>query len=254
MTPRAGTAAIVGLLAFAVGAAGAGAAEIRLIGATPVTAAVNELGARFERETGHRVVAKFVSGPTVKREIDAGQAFDVAISITPVIESLIKEGKIVAATRTAFAYAPVAVGVRKGAIKPDIGSVEAFKRALLNARSVAHSATGASGDHFKSTLARLGITDEMKDKLRPMPADRIAQAVPSGEAEMIVVTSSVIVMGGAELVGPIPAELQFYNSFAAGRGANSAQPEAALALLRLLTSSAAAPIIRENGMEPGAPQ
>ena len=122
------------------------AAEIKVIGATPMTAVIKELGAQFERETGHKLVTKFVSGPVVKREIDAGETFDVAISITPVIDSLIKEGKIVAATRADVAYAGVGVGVRAGAPKPDIGSVDAFKRALLNAKSVAHSAEGASGD------------------------------------------------------------------------------------------------------------
>jgi len=171
-----------------------------------------------------------------------------------VIDALIREGKIVAATRANFAYAPVAVGVRKGTAKPDIGSVEAFKRALLSAKSVAHAAVGASGDHFKSMLQRLGIAEEMKPKLRPMPADRIVQAVPSGEAEMIVVTSSVIMMGDTELVGPIPAELQFYNSFAAGLATKAAQAEAATGLLNLLTSPSAASVIKAKGMEPGAPR
>ena len=254
MKRSARVSAIMGLINSLASAATAGAAEIKLIGATPVTAVVRELGAQFERDAGHKLIAKFVSGPIVKREIDGGEPFDVAVSITPVIDALIKEGKIVASTRANFAYAPVAVGVRKGAAKPDIGSVEAFKRALLNAKSVAHSAAGASGDHFKSMLQRLGIAEEMKPKLRPMPADRIAQAVPSGDAEMIVVTSSVIIMGGAELVGPIPAELQFYNRFAAGLSTNARQVEAAQGLLTLLTSPSVAPVIRAKGMEPGAPR
>ena len=230
------------------------AAEVKVLAATPMTTVIKELGAQFERETGHKLVTKFVSGPIVKQEIDAREKFDLAISITPVIDDLIKEGKIVAATRADVAYAGVGVGVRAGAPRPDISSVEAFKRALLNAKSVAHSATGASGDHFKRMLERLGIVEEMKSKLRPMPADKIAQAVPSGEAEMIVVTISVILVPGAELVGPIPSELQFYNRFAGGVSTSAKETEAAKTLLKFLTAPASVPVIMAKGMEPGAPR
>ncbi len=230
------------------------AAEVKVIGATPMTAVVKELGAQFERDTGHTLITKFVSGPVVKREIDAGETFDVAISITPVIEDLIKEGKLVADSRADVAYAGVGVGVRAGTPKPDISSVEAFKRALLNAKSVAHSAEGASGVYFKGLLERLGIADEMRPKLKPLPPAALAQAVPSGQAEMIVVTMSVIVAGAAEPVGPVPSELQFYNRFAAAVSANAKQAEAAKALIKFLTAPAAAPVIRAKGLEPGVPR
>jgi molybdate transport system substrate-binding protein len=246
-------AARLGLMILLVQSLSAAAAEVRLIGATPMAAVVKELAAQFEGATGHKLVAKFVSGPVVKREIDAGETFDVAISITPVIDDLVKEGKIVAGTRADVAYAGLGVGVRAGAPKPDISSVEAFKRALLNAKSVAHSAEGASGVYFKGLVERLGIAEEMKPKLRPMTADALAKAVPSGEAEMIVVTSSVIRAGAAEWVGSLPAELQFYNRFAVGVGVNAKEVEAAKALIKLLTSESAVPVIKANGMEPGAP-
>ena len=246
--------AIVGGLGFLAQALVVEAAEVRVIGAAPTSALITELGALFERQTGHQLKTRFVSGPIVKREIDAGEAFDLAVSITPVIDELIKEGKLVAATRTDVAYAGVGVGVRAGAPKPDISTVEAFKRALLNAKSVAHSAAGASGDHFKAMLDRLGIAEEMKPKLRPMSADTIAQAVPGGHAEMIVVTASVIMVPGADLVGPLPSELQFYNRFAAGVGTNAKQADAAKAFSALLTAPAAIPVIRAKGMEPGVPK
>jgi molybdate transport system substrate-binding protein len=230
------------------------AAEIRVLAATPLTAVVTELGAKFERETGHTLVTRFMSGPVVKREIDGGAPFDVALSITPVVEALVKEGTILPATRTDVAYAGVGVGVRAGAPKPDVGTVDGFRRALLDAKSVAHSAEGASGVYFKELLDRLGIAEAMRGKLKPMPAATIAKAVPSGEAEMIVVTMSVIVGSGAELVGPVPAELQFYNRFAGGVGAAAKDRDAAAALLRYLTAPAAAPVIRAKGMEPGVPR
>lgn len=250
--PAAAAIRIVSIILLAQGFA-AQAAEIKLIGAAPMTAVIKELGAQFERDTGHKLVTKFVSGPVVKREIDAGETFDVAVSITPVIDELIKEGKIVGGTRVDVAYSGVGVGVRAGAPKPDIGSVEAFKRALLDAKSVAHSAEGASGVYFKGLLERLGIAEQMKPKLKPMPADKIAQAVPSGEAEMVVITMSVIVGSGADLVGPVPAALQFYNSFAAGVGAKAKEADVALAFIKFLTASTAVPVLKARAMEPGAP-
>lgn len=248
-----GTRVLIHLVVCVLFAGAAEAAEIKVIAAAPMTAVVQEVGAQFERTSGHKVTAKFVSGPIVQERIVAGDPFDLALSITPVIDALVKDGRLVAATRVDIAYAPVAVGVKAGAPKPDISTVEAFKRALLGAKSVAHSAVGASGDHFKSMLARLGIADEMKPKLRPMPADTIAQAVPSGQAEMIVVTMSVIMVPGADLVGPVPAELQFYNSFAGAVGAKAQNAEAAAAFLRTFTTPAAATVFKTKGMEPGKP-
>ena len=245
--------AAAGLIVVALETVATRAAEIHVLGATPMTGVVTEIGRQFERDSGHTIVARFVSGPVVKREIDRGQAFDLAVSITPVIDALVKEGKIAAATRADVAYAGVGVGVRSGAPKPDVGTVEAFRNALLNAKSVAHSAEGASGDYFRGVLARLGIADQMQPKLRPMSPDALVKAVPSGAAEMIVVTMSVIVGGAAELVGPVPAELQFYNRFAAGVGVQAKVADAAKRLLAALTAPTAAAAIKAAGMEPGTP-
>lgn len=251
MTPR----LLFGVyLAIAAMSAPASAADLSAIVATPMTGAVKDLAAQFGKSGQHNLALKFVSGPNVKREIDSGGIYDLAVSITPVIDALIKEGKLAAATRVDVAFAGVGVGVRAGAPKPDIGTVEAFKQALLNAKSVAHSATGASGDHFRSILDKLGISEQMTSKLRPMPADTIAQAVPSGQAEMIVVTASVILAPGSELVGLIPLELQFYNTFAAAVGAASKVPGLARDFLALMTSPAAAAVLKAHGMQAGLPK
>ena len=228
--------------------------ELKLIAAVPMTGVVKELGSQFERGSKHSLAMTFVSGPTVKQEFDAGRTYDLAISITPVINSLIKDGKLLASTRSDIAYAVVGVGVRAGAPKPDITTVNSFRQALLNAKTVAHSATGASGDHFKTMLQKLGIADQMQAKLRPMPADTIAQAVPSGQAEMIVVTASVILVPGAELVGPVPTELQFYNTFAAAVASQSNRQEAGREFITLLRGSGVVSAFRKYGMEPGIPK
>jgi molybdate transport system substrate-binding protein len=103
-------------------------------------------------------------------------------------------------------------------------------------------------------LQKLGIAEQMQSKLRPMPGDTIAQAVPSGQAEMIVVTASVILVPGAELVGPVPQELQFYNTFAAAVGSASKSVGPARDFLKLLTSPAALPVLKAHGMEAGLPK
>jgi molybdate transport system substrate-binding protein len=227
------------------------AAEIKVFSAAALTPPMKELTAQFERTTGHKVTVKYVVGPAVKREIDAGEPFDVAVSVAPVLDELIKAGKIVPDTRADVARAGVGVGVRAGAAKPDIGSVEAFKRALLDANAVAHSSEGASGVYFKGLLERLGIAEQMQAKLRPMGAGRTVEPVQKGEADFVVVTISAMMVPGIEVVGPLPAELQTYVAFAAGVGAEAKEPEAARALVKFISSEEAVPVLKAKGMEPG---
>jgi molybdate transport system substrate-binding protein len=231
------------------------AAEIKVIAAGPLTAVFKELGPQFERDTGHKLVTRFATTSVVKREIDAGETFDLAISITSGIDDWIKEGKIVAATRAAVAYAGLGMGVRAGARKPDIGSVEASKRALLHAKSVAHGAESASAAYFKGLLERLGIAEEMKSKLKPMGPGAVLKSVASGEVEIgVAVVPTIVAAPGVELVGPFPSELQTYVGFTAGVSTGAKELEAAQALITFLTSPAAVAVIKAKGMEPGTPQ
>jgi molybdate transport system substrate-binding protein len=248
---RAAGVCAVALLAYTCPAS---AAEIKLISASTMTPVVTDVVAHFERTTGRKLDTTFVSGLAVKREIDAGGAFDAVIAPASVVDDLVKEGKVVASTRVNVAYAGIGVGVRPGAPKPDVSSVDGFKRALLGATAVAHSAEGASGMYFKDLLQRLGIARQMAGKLRPLSGERLASAIPSGEADMLVVTMSVIPSYGADLAGPIPTELQFYNRFAAGVTAKAIEAETATAFVRFLATPPAIAIIKAKGMEPGAPR
>lgn len=243
-------AAIIGSILVTMQGIGAEAAEVKLVSADPMAGVIKELSAQFERETGHRLIAEFVSGPTVKAKIDTGAAFDVAISVTPVIEAMIQEGKLVAGTRADVAHVGVGLGVHAGAAKPDISSVDAFKRALLNTTSVAYSADGVGGTYFRGLLDRLGIAEAMKPKLKPMTDDVLARAVPSGEAEMIVGAVSNVTEFGADLVGPLPSELQISIPFTAAIGAAAKEPQAAKVLIDFLSTPAAARAIKAKGMEP----
>lgn len=123
---RLGLMTTIGVLWLASNVA---AAELKVIAATPMAGVVRDLAPRFERESGHKLAVRFVSGPAVKHEIDSGAAYDAAVSITPVIDALIKDGRLRADSRFDMAYALIGVGVRAGAPKPDIATVDAFKRA-----------------------------------------------------------------------------------------------------------------------------
>lgn len=247
-------AASVGAIILLSHGFAAQAAEVKILAGGPMARVLNELGPQFERDSGHKLVTRFAPTAGVKRAIDAGDTFDLAISNASAIDEWIKEGKIAAATRAAVAYAGLGVGVRAGAPKPDIGSVEASKRALLNVKSVAHNTESASAASFRSLLERLGIAEEMKPKLKPMVGRAIYKSLTSGEVEIVVaVVPGIVAAPGVQLVGPFPSELQNYVGFAAGVSTSAKEPEAAQALIKFLTSPAVVPVIKAQGMEPGAP-
>ena len=230
------------------------AADVRVIVANPLRAVFGELGPQFERDTGHKLTISVVGSPAVKRAIDAGNAFDVAVTSTSVIDEMVSEGKLVAATRAPVAYARLGVGVRAGSRKPQVSTVESLKRALLNARSVAHSAEGSSSAYVKSLFGRLDIADQMMPKLKPMSGAGLLENIANGEDEMVVVSIPTIdAAPGVELAGSLPSELQTAISFAAGVVAGAREPEAALALIRHLTGPRATATLKSKGWEPGAP-
>jgi len=228
------------------------AAEIRYTCTHALKAVSLELVPLFERATGHKVVMRFDVVSGVKRQVEAGETFDIACLSPGMLDDLIKQGKIAPGIRADFARAGIGVAVRTGAPKPDIGSVEAFKRTLLNAKSVAHSREGQSGAYFMSMIDRLGIAEQLKPKLMATPPGRATATVASGEAEMVVVVvSTIIADSGVELVGLLPQELQQYSTFALGISAASKEMQAAAALIKYLTGPAAVPVLKSKGMEPG---
>jgi molybdate transport system substrate-binding protein len=229
------------------------AAELKVVSGNGMRAAVQELVAQFERASGHKVALHFEVNAALKRKIEAGEAFDVAVLNPPVLDDLIKQGKVVADTRAEIGRAGLGVAVRAGAPKPDISTVEAFKKTLLAVKSVAYPGEGASGRYFVSVVERLGIAAEMKDKLKPMAAEDTVEVVARGEADMVVVVATRITgVEGVDRVGPLPAELQTVIGFAAGVSSAAKEPEAGKALIRFLSAPAAAPTLRAKGVEPAS--
>jgi molybdate transport system substrate-binding protein len=246
--------ASIGFMILLAQGVAAEAAEITLLNLTPLRTALDELGPQFERATGHKLVIKYEQSGVWKRQIEAGETFDVVVLPPALMDDLIKTGKIVAGTRPGIARTGLGVAVKKGAPKPDIKSVDAFKHTLLNAKSIAYPAEGAPGVYFTGLLERLGIASETKSKLKPLGSGAVVQAVVKDQAEIAVVPTPVILAEpGAELVGPLPPELQNWSVLSAGVGTAAKQPHAASALITFLTSPAAIAVMKAKGLEPVTP-
>jgi len=192
-------------------------------------------------------------GAVVKR-IDGGASFDVVIVSPSAVDELVKSGKVTAGTRTDLAKVGVGVVVKEGAARPDISSVEAFKRALIAAKSVAYidpASGGSSGIFVDRLLDKLGVGGEVKPKAKLIAGGAVADHIADGEAELgIHQISEILPVKGVTLVGPLPAEIQNYTVYAAGVGAGSQDNEAAKALVKLLSGSDAAAVFKSKGMQP----
>jgi len=213
---------------------------------------VEELTPQIERTTGRKLAAQFNSSKNLRDKIQAGEPFDAAILTSDVLEDLIKQGKVAAGTRAEISRTGLGVGVRAGAPKPDIGTPEALKRTLLNAKSISFNPTGASAVHTYDMFARLGITEAVKPKLiLDAEAGRPQMNVAGGKAELVIsLIPEIKFFPGVDLVGPIPPDFQSYINFAAGIAANAHDADAAKALIQFIAGPAVAPVLKAKGMEP----
>jgi molybdate transport system substrate-binding protein len=227
------------------------AVEIKILSTHAVMEVLSELAPQFERMSGHRLSCSYDPANVIKRHIEGGTAFDVAIVTRVVIDDLAGQGTILPDTRTDIARSGIGVSVRKGAPKPDIGTAEAFERALLAAKSIVRSKDGASGLYFETLLERFGIAGQMRGKIRLGESGRVAELVASGNVEMAVQQiSELLPVTGADYAGPLPAELQLYTMFSAGVGSACKHRDAAQAFIDILTTPAAAPLFKAKGLEP----
>ncbi len=230
----------------------ANAAEIKVWTARAIATVLAEVRPQFERTTGHKLTISTDLSPAFVRRANGGEPFDILITGSAPLDGLIKDGKIIAETRTNIARSGIGVEVRTGAPKPDISSVEAFKRSLLDAKSIAYLKDVGSGIYVARLLERLGIAEAIKSKVTRPESDIVSALVAKGEVELgMVVITQILTTPGVELVGPLPPEIQSYVAFAAGISANPKAPEAARDLIKFLTGPIATPVIKAQGMEPG---
>jgi molybdate transport system substrate-binding protein len=220
------TARLLTLLCILVFATAAGAAELKVLTAGAMKAVVLQLVPEFEKETGHKIVVDNDTAGGLSKRILGGEAFDLAVITPGVIDDLIAKGKVTGA-RTAIARVGVGVVVKEGAAKPDISTVDAFKRALLAAKSVAYidpASGGSSGIYVAGLLDKLGIAAEVKPRAKLKKGGYVAELIASGEAELgLHQISEILPVKGVKLVGPLPAEIQNYTTYAAAVGAQAQQ-------------------------------
>jgi molybdate transport system substrate-binding protein len=249
-TTAAAMAAVVAALTLPQGVA-AEAIETRVFSSAAPRGVLREIAPVFERVTGQRLVTDIAFAADLKRRIEAGNPFDVAILPPDTADDLMRRDKLAAGSRVDLGRTGMGVAVRRGAHKPDIGTVDAFRRALLAAPTVAYADGGASGVQFHSILERLGIAEAIRPKLRPHSSGGAVEAVSRGEADLVVTGIAPILYAPAvELVGWLPPELQNYIVFTGSIGAAAKQPDAAQTLLNLLTSPAAIGVFKSHGFEP----
>ncbi len=247
------------LLAGVIGAAlcptASQAAELKLLTAGAFKSTVMALLPDYEKASGNKVsVANDTVGALMKR-IAAGESFDVVVMTPQAVDKLAGEGKVIAGSRINLARVGVGVMVKAGAAKPDISTVDAFKKALLDAKSVSFidpASGGSSGIYVEKLLERLGIADQIKPKEKLKQGGAVADYVESGEAELgIHQISEILPHAGVTLVGPLPKEIQNYTVYAAGVGSGTRNAEAAKALIASLNGPSAQALFKSKGMEPG---
>jgi molybdate transport system substrate-binding protein len=232
------------------------AADIKVVTSGAFTAAYLELVPEYERATHNKLVTEF--GPSmgtthnaIPIRLERGEAIDVVIMAAPALADLIKQGKVRADSRVDLVQSNIGMAVKAGAPKPDISTVDALKRTLLAAKSIAYS-DNASGVYLSTELfPKLGIADQIKAKTRKIEADPVGGVVAKGEVEIgFQQISELRPVKGIDIVGVLPPGAQRVTVFAAGIPATSKQPEAAKALIQWLASPATYPAIKKSGLEP----
>jgi molybdate transport system substrate-binding protein len=228
------------------------AQTIAVISSTGLKAVFDELVPQFERARGYKVIIKYGPSATLKREIERGAAFDLAVLTPAFMDDLIKQGRIVGDSKRSIARAGMAIAIRTGARKPDIRTTDALTRTLLDAKSIAYAKQGAGGIYFAALADRLKIAEKLESKSRPTETgEQVTQAVAAGEAELgILPLSEILPVPGLEVLGPFPPDVQDYAVMVGGVGAHANDAAGAKKLIEFLTAPAATPVIERKGMEP----
>lgn len=209
-----------------------------------------ELATEFDRITGHTTVPIIAGGLEVAARLKAGEVVDLVILSAAPIDELMQAGTIVPGSRVDLGVSPIGMAVRAGALKPDIGSAEAVKRALLGARAIACS-TGPSGVYLAGLFRHMGITEELAGRLTQVKGEPAGAPVARGEADIgFQQMSELLPVPGIDIVGPLPRDIQKTTVFSVGLHVAAPNPVAARALASFLAAPSAAPVIRAKGMEP----
>ncbi|MBM3529606.1 MAG: ABC transporter substrate-binding protein [Alphaproteobacteria bacterium] len=225
--------------------------DVEVLSSIATREAYLELVPQFERETGSKVLTTWSGTTDIMKRMAAGETYDLVIVSSVELEKLIEQGRIQAGSRTDIATCGIGVAVAKGAPKPDIGSADRLKQALLAAKTVGYT-SGPSGVYMAQLVERMGIADAVKAKHRGVPSGgTIGSIVATGEAEIgFQQISELVHIGGIDVVGPLPAEIQCITRFCCGVHSGAKNPDGARALARFLAAPARLPVMKKHGLEP----
>lgn len=228
------------------------ATEIKVLSTQATEDAYRELVPQFERATGHKVITVFAGTVNAQQRLANGERYDMIIMAGPAIDAQIAAGKAAAGSRADLAKCGIALGVPQGAPKPDIGTVAALKSTLLNAKSIGYS-TGPSGVYVAALFERLGVAEQIKDKLKRTPSGVfVGDLIAKREVEIgFQQVSEIATFPGVDFVAPLPAEVQETTVFSSAIVAGAKQADAARELVKFLKTPLAAAAFKKRGMEPG---
>ncbi len=222
--------------------------EIKVMASAAFKEAYLELAPAFERASGHTVANSWAPSVQMKSRLKGGEVVDLVILSADALDELIRDG--IVAERFDLAKSGIGVAVKAGAPKPDIGSGEAVKRAVLAAKGIAYS-TGPSGTYLAALFQRWGIADAIRSRVTQTQGQPSGGVVARGDAEIAFQqVSELLPVPGIELVGPLPPDIQQITTFSAGLHPKAQSPDAARALVHFLKAPAATQVIRKTGMEP----
>ncbi|HYF20587.1 MAG TPA: substrate-binding domain-containing protein [Ramlibacter sp.] len=232
----------------------AAAAELKVLTAGAYKSVLVALQPGFEQRTGHRLVIDNDTAGALQRRIGGGEAFDLVVSSPASLQPLQQAGRLAPRPPVPLARVGVGVAVKAGQPLPDIASVDAFRNLLVQAPTVAMidpAAGGSSGIYLSQLFEKWGIWPQVKAKAVLVPGGLVAERVVDGKAAVAIhQISEILAVPGAVLVGPLPAEIQNYTTYAGAVSAQAKEPQAAAQLLEALQAPEAGPVLRAKGMEP----
>jgi molybdate transport system substrate-binding protein len=244
-----------GVMLFLGSLSAAGAAEIKVLSSGNMATILAAVTGEFERTTGHKLIIEYGSTTRMKSRVEADEPADLTINEKFVLEDLLRQARVETGTMVDIARSPLGIGVRAGAPKPDVSSVDGLKRTLLAAESIAYpdpSGGAQDGTYFVHLIRRLGIADQLKPKIElTKGGDAAGQAVASGSAQIgVAQRRNFISLNGVQLLEPLPDLPGIKFLMVAGVVAGAREPDGAMAFAKFLSSPSVAPVIRANGMEP----
>lgn len=226
------------------------ASEIQIMATVAVRPAFEELIPRFRDRSGRQVAPLWIPTVEMMRRLKAGEVIDIVLLTAAMIDELTVDGAIAPGSRVDIVKSRVGMAVRSGAPKPDIHSVDAFKKAMLAAKSIGYS-TGPSGIYIKQLFDRLGIAEAVKDRVRVSTGVPVGKLIADGEVEIgFQQLSELMPVSGIDRLDALPPEIECVATFSTGVHCKAPHAQGAHEFVRYLTSADAAPILRHTGLEP----